>query len=316
MTGAAGRGTTTIADKAVRRIAEKAASEVLPAPSAGTATGSARVHGRTADVALHVALPYPTPLSETTRRVQQHVAERTRELTGLEIAPPRLAVTRLSAQGAAPVAPDPLTSNDGPPTRGPRRWWSARRAPTAVLVLLAAAACAAVTVDVIRVHAGGHRAAEWRLHTVDWFAAHRFGDLGVTVGAAVGAVVGLWLLAQALTPGRRGRLTVSGPTPRHNVAVDRSTVAELVRGAVHDVPGIETLRVRVGRRRLTVRARLAFGDQQEALRQATAATDRILAGCRLRRTLRHRVSVTPEPTWQSPPPETDNTPDEPEGHAG
>ncbi|MEV0989605.1 DUF6286 domain-containing Asp23/Gls24 family envelope stress response protein [Streptomyces sp. NPDC049949] len=303
MTAPAVRGSTTIADKAVRKIAERAAGEVLPAALAGTAKGSASVHGRRASIALDVALPYPAPLSETLRSVQQHVTDRTRQLTGLEVTSPHVSVTRLAGHKAGATESAPMAPADAPvpaSTRSARRWWSARRAPMAVVVLVAATACAAVTADVIRVHATHHAAAAWRLRVVDWLAGHGPGDLAVTIAALAAAGAGAWLLAMAFTPGRRGQLTLTADDKRANIAVDRSTVATLVRDAVGDFEGVEAVRVRPGRRRLTVRASLAFGDRETALRRATDATDRVLADCLLRRTLRRTVTVTTEPTWQTP----------------
>lgn len=208
MTEATDRGTITIADKAVREIAERAAGEALPVPLAGEAGGTATVHGRTATVELRVALPYPALLSDTARQVQQHVADRTRRLTGLEVAHPRLAVnqlvtpkTLLAPQDARPPAEEPPAAR----TRGrtPRRWWSVRRLPVAVPFFLAAAACAAVTADIIHVHTTPHRAAAWRTHAVDRLSGHHPGDLAVTVAAPAApaaAAVGVWLLALSATP--------------------------------------------------------------------------------------------------------------------
>lgn len=118
MTGPAQRGTTVIADKAVRRIAERAAEEVLPVPASGTGRASVAVHGRRAAVALRVALPYPAALSDTARRVQRHVAARTGELTGLDIRAARLTVTRLalSSTRTPPVA----QAEEMPDQRRPR----------------------------------------------------------------------------------------------------------------------------------------------------------------------------------------------------
>ncbi|MFE9384861.1 DUF6286 domain-containing protein [Streptomyces sp. NPDC007025] len=375
MTAAARRGTTTVADKVVRKIAEQAAGETLPGPAAGRASGSASVHGRRASVALRLPLPYPAPLSDTARRVQSHVTDRTRELTGLGVAPARLTVTRLTvpSQSAAPgvrdmgAATGPGTTNgsagvvgavagsgtvpasaplgaspargasavsDAEPTtadqptaevpadegpadegpadesptagrsaagrRAPRRWWSARRAPVAALILPAAAGCAAVTADVVRVHVAHRPAAAWRTRTVEWLSAHGPGEVPVDVGSAVVAVLGLWMLVLALTPGSRHRFTLAAATPVRNAAVDRATVAALLRDTVGDVDGVAAVRVRVGRRRATVRAALAFGDREQVREQAAAAAHTVLADCLLRRTPRLRVRLIPEPTWQDP----------------
>ncbi|MDF4254400.1 DUF6286 domain-containing Asp23/Gls24 family envelope stress response protein [Streptomyces sp. WMMB303] len=342
MTAAARRGTTTVADKVVRKIAEQAAGEALPGPAAGRASGSASVHGRRASVALRLPLPYPAPLSDTARRVQRHVTDRTGELTGLGVAPARLTVTRLTvpSQPAAPGVSGPAPTSGsgtaigsaatagsgttpGPPAgevpademptcevpasgpsaaarRAPRRWWSARRAPAAVLTLSAAAGCAAVTADVVRVHVAHRPAAAWRTRTVEWLSVHGPGEVPVVVGSAVVAVLGLWMLVLALTPGRRHRFTLAAATPVRNVAVDRSTVAALLRDTVGDVEGVAAVRVRVGRHRATVRAALAFGDRGQAHEQAASAAHAVLADCLLRRTPRLRVRLTPEPTWQPP----------------
>ncbi|WP_432107805.1 DUF6286 domain-containing Asp23/Gls24 family envelope stress response protein [Streptomyces sp. AA1529] len=352
MTAAARRGTTTVADKVVRKIAERAAGEALPGPAAGRASGSASVHGRRASVALRLPLPYPAPLSDTARRVQSHVTDRTRELTGLGVAPARLTVTRLTvpSEPAAPGVSDPAPTSGsgtasgsaatagpattpGPPAdevptgevpadelttggpsagevpacgpsaaarRAPRRWWSARRAPAAVLALSAAAGCAAVTADVVRVHVAHRPAAAWRTRTVEWLSVHGPDEMPVVVGSAVVAVLGLWMLVLALTPGRRHRFTLAAATPVGNVAVDRSTVAALLRDTVGDFEGVAAVRVRVGRHRATVRASLAFGDREQAREQAASAAHAVLADCLLRRTPRLRVRLTPEPTWQPP----------------
>ncbi|MFE9123498.1 DUF6286 domain-containing Asp23/Gls24 family envelope stress response protein [Streptomyces sp. NPDC007172] len=310
MTAAARRGSTTIADKAVRKIAERAAQEVLPVPTVRRPKGSAAVTGRRAIVALRVALPYPTPLSDTARLVQGHVAARTRQLTGLEVAPPRMTVTRLEARDAAPAATEG-SSEAGAASR--RRCWSARRLPTAVLILLAGVVCAAVTVDVIRVHITGHDAGAWRARAVDRLAGLRVDDVGVTVAALIAAALGVLMLVLAFTPGHRRLLALATAGTRQSVVINRLTVATLVRDAVSSVEGVEKVRVRVRRRRLTVRARLAFGDQETALRQATSATERTLAGCRLRRSLRCNVTMRPTPSWQAPHQDASRSPADEKG---
>ncbi|MEW2555988.1 DUF6286 domain-containing protein [Streptomyces zhihengii] len=304
---AARRGTTTVADRVVRRIALRAASEALPGPGAGGVGGSAAVHGRRAGIALRIAAPYPATLSDTARRVRGHVADRTGELTGLDVAPVRLSITRLAvpaalpAPAAASLAEAPGGARGGHGGRAPRRWWSARRAPVAVLSLLAAVCCAAVTADVIHVRATGAPAGVWRARSADWLSVHGPGDAQVTAGAVALAAAGLWLVLLALAPGRRRQLPLAAASPGWNAAVDRSTVAALLRDAVGDVPGIGAVRVRARRGRVVVTARLAFGDRAEAVRQAASAARRTIADCGLRRTPRLRVRVLPDSGWCPPP---------------
>jgi uncharacterized alkaline shock family protein YloU len=312
MTAAAQRGTTTIADKAVRKIAEQAAGEVLPAPATRSTRGSATVRGRRTAVTLRTALPYPAPLSEAARHVQQHVSNRTRRLTGLETARVELAVTTLTVVSANPPAAQ--APGAGPPPaaqRAPGRWWSARRTPMAVLTLAASAAWAAVTADVVRVHATTHTAAAWRMRLLEWLSRHGPGSTPIVAAGALVALAGLTMIVLALTPGRRRQLPLALTTAVGNAAVDRSTVAALIRDAVADVDGISTVAVRVRRRRIRARARLAFGDLTTAHDQADSAARQALADCQLRHTPRLRVSVVPEPVWQPPGSAENSLPQQP-----
>ncbi|MFJ3666159.1 DUF6286 domain-containing protein [Streptomyces sp. NPDC090106] len=317
MTTAAQRGTTTVTERAVRRIAERAADESLataaetspaaPAdgrPAAETATAArtakaaASVHGRRARVALDVALPYPAPLTETVRGLQERVTGRTRELTGLDVPPARIRVTSLTPARGGPARTE---ADPAPPAgRTPRRLWSRRRVPAAVQAALAAAACAALAVDLVLVHAAHRPAAAWRVQAVHWLAQHGPADRSVTVAGALTALLGGWLIVLAVTPGLRRRATVRVPAAGVVAAVDRPAVEALVRDAVGAVPGVGTVRVRTGRRRVVVRAGLLFGESARVRDDVTAAAGGALASCALRRPRGLRVRVTPSPLWQAP----------------
>ncbi|MEV5134874.1 Asp23/Gls24 family envelope stress response protein, partial [Streptomyces sp. NPDC053705] len=74
-----------MSEKAVRRIAGRAAAEALPG-RAVTATGvTAAVRGQRAEVSLDLALPYPASVADSVGLVQEHVAARTRQLSGLDV---------------------------------------------------------------------------------------------------------------------------------------------------------------------------------------------------------------------------------------
>ncbi|MEV7433693.1 DUF6286 domain-containing Asp23/Gls24 family envelope stress response protein [Streptomyces griseoviridis] len=312
MTTAAQRGTTTVSDKAVRRIAERAATEALPG-TAGATKGSATVRGRRAEVAVEVPLPYPAPLADTARRVQDHVARRTAQLTGLDLRAPHIGVTSLTpARAESPPADTPAEDTPAGSTgRTPLRWWSQRRLPMALLTLSAAVACGALAFDLVLVHTGHRPPAAWRTATLDWLSRHGPSAAASTVGAVAVALLGVVLIVLAVTPGRRGLRTVTSGSPRLVTAVDRSALASLVEDAVRDTDGIGPVRVRAGRRRVTVRAGLAFGDRDRARSAVRDAARRVLEGCDLRRTPRLRVTVRPEPVWDDatapagPPPSAD-----------
>ncbi|MDI3419051.1 DUF6286 domain-containing Asp23/Gls24 family envelope stress response protein [Streptomyces luteolus] len=309
MTSPARRGSTVIADRAVRKIAERAAGEAVPDAMSASVSGSATVRGGRASVGLRIALPYPAPLSDTARRVRQHVAGRVRYLTGLETPPPRLTVSRLSTLSTLSTRRHPVAPHtDGADTRRPpRRWWSQRRLPMALVTVPAAAFIAAVTADVIRVHATRQAAAEWRVRTWEWLGGHGPGDTPVVVAGTAVTVLGAWLIVLALTPGRRRQLPLSAPADRWNVAVDRSTLAAVIRDSVRDVPGVGAVSVRVRRRSVRVRARLDFGDVESAREQITAVAGGELAACRPARTPRLKVTVTCDLPQQPEPLNPDDT---------
>jgi hypothetical protein len=260
-------------------------------------------------VSLGVTLPYPTPLAEGVREVQRHVVDRTRQLTGLEVPAARVDVTSLapprhSHAPASPASPVFATASPAPETanspRTPGRWWSRRRTPVALLTSAAALGCGALAVDLIEVHMAHHAAAAWRISAVHWLSGHGPGDPAVVIAGALTALLGVWMVVLAVTPGLRHRSTVRTAAGRVDAAVDRSAVRSLVRDAVGDVPGIGAVRVRVRRRRITVRARLTFGDRAEASAAVTAAAHAAVSSCRLHHEPRIRITVTPDPVRQPP----------------
>ncbi|MFJ9544456.1 DUF6286 domain-containing Asp23/Gls24 family envelope stress response protein [Streptomyces sp. NPDC101225] len=297
MTAAARRGTTTVSERAVRRIAERAATEALPGRDRVRTTGAATsVRGGTAEVSLGVTLPYPAPLADTVRDVQRHVARRTGRLTGLHVPVARIHVTSLAVPSASAL---PLPAQDAaPPSAGrrtPRRRWSQRRVPVALLAWAAAVACGALALDLIRVHLARLPAGGWRTAAVHWLSGHGPGDPAVVAGGGLTALAGVWMVVLALTPGHPHQCTVHTRTPRLDATVDRSAVAGLVRDAVAGVEGITAVRVRVRGRRARVRARVAFGGRETAHAAVSAAAHDTLTACRLRRGLRLSVVLDPGP---------------------
>ncbi|MFF7641846.1 DUF6286 domain-containing protein [Streptomyces canus] len=299
MTAAAQRGTTTVSERAVRRIAERAAAEALPGrDGARSAKAAASVRGRRARVSLRVTLPYPAPLADTVRGLQRHVVARTRYLAGLDVPATPVRVTSLTPPSSAgPPAPSAPDDDAG---RTPRRRWSRRRAPVALLTSVAAVACGALAVDLVRVHAAHREPGVWRTSAVHWLSGHGPGDPAAVLAGAATALLGVWVVVLALTPGRRDRSTVRTGSARLAVAVDHPAVAALVRDTVGDVEGVTAVRVRARRRRVTVRAGLAFGDRAVAHAAVTAAARTALDACRPRRAARLRVVLAPEPVWRPP----------------
>ncbi|MFD5007505.1 DUF6286 domain-containing protein [Streptomyces mutabilis] len=301
-TAPADRGRTVVAERAVRRIAERAAAEAdLAGRRAHVAHGAARVHGRGAEVLVDVRLPYPAPLGEAGERVRDRMTERVAELSGLDV---RTATVRVQSLTADRTVPPPPPADRARPSGRTRRPWSARRIPAALVSLAVAAGCAVLLTDLLSVHLAGQRPARWRTGAVGWLATHGPGDGAVVAGGAVAAVLGVWLLWLALTPGLRGVLPMAPAAggARRRAVLDRSAVTELLRDAAAAVPGVTDVRVRCGRRRVRLRARLGFGDRHTAHTAVRAATDTVLSGLGLTRPLKPRVTLRTEPYWRPPGP--------------
>ncbi|MFJ2736351.1 MULTISPECIES: Asp23/Gls24 family envelope stress response protein [unclassified Streptomyces] len=103
------RGATVIPDRVVARIATQAARTAqsrraaLPPDPSGPAAPSASATVRSGSVRLHLTmeLPYPTDIPHVCERIQQDVAERVAQLTGLLVGEVTLTVRRLvTASGA------------------------------------------------------------------------------------------------------------------------------------------------------------------------------------------------------------------------
>lgn len=307
-TPATARGTTTIADRAVRRVAQRAATET-PLPGGVRADGgSAAVRGANARVGVTVALPYPSGLDAAALAVQHHVTARTAALTGLAVPPVSVRVRALDRPargseepGGPPGVPSasPPVSPAGPgphPARRARRPWSSRRLPVALGALAVASGCAVLLYDVVAVHAAGRAPAAWRVRLVAWLSAHGPDGGTVTGLAAAGTILlGLWMVVLALTPGRRASLPMTPPDAHTHADLPRGAVAVLLRDSVAALPGVTRVRARVGRRRVRVRAELAFGDRRGAVEAVTRAAEDALTGCGLARPPRLRVRLRPGP---------------------
>lgn len=309
-TAPAERGRTVVAERAVRRIAERAAAEAdLAGRRARVTHGTATVHGRRADVSVGVRLPYPAVLGQDGERVRTRLADRVAELSGLTV---RAATVRVQSLSPDRAAPQPAPAHENTPSggRAARRPWSPRRFPAALVALVAAAACAALLYDVLSVHLADRPPAGPRTGAVDWLATHGPGDPAVVAGGAVAAVLGAWLLCLALTPGLRGVLPMAPVPGGHGqrAVLDRTAAAGLVRDAASAVPGVTHVRVRCGRRRVRLRARLSFGDRpatRAALRTTAGAA---LASLGLSRPLKPRVTLRPTPHWHPPAPKPTTDP--------
>jgi len=108
------RGTLTIADRVIEKVAVAAAGEingVLPAPTGGLgrvfhpgrqiSAGATQPGGSTdaVELTLELSVRYPLPVRTTAIAVRRHVSERVLQLTGRPLSRVTIAVTHLTHPG-------------------------------------------------------------------------------------------------------------------------------------------------------------------------------------------------------------------------
>ncbi|GHE10119.1 DUF6286 domain-containing protein [Streptomyces alanosinicus] len=145
-----------------------------------------------------------------------------------------------------PAPPPPAVGGSG-------RFWSPRRVPAAAVAVLLLAGAGLLLYDIAAVRAR-HPAMHWRRALARQLAERPLDDTWVLTGAAVAAVLGLWLIALAVTPGLRHLLPMRRPHPDIRAALDREAASLLLRDRAVDVSGVRSVRVRMRRRRADVRA--------------------------------------------------------------
>lgn len=155
-------------------------------------------------------------------------------------------------QSASSAAYEPVpTLEQGGGRAG--RFWSARRVPAALLSLVLLGAAGLLLYDIAAVRAD-HPAMQWRRSLADGLAERRLDDVLVLVGAGVAAAIGLWLILLALTPGLRDLLPMRRDRAGVRAGLDRTAAALVLRDRAVEVSGVQSVRVRMARRRAKVRA--------------------------------------------------------------
>ncbi|MFI5866736.1 DUF6286 domain-containing protein [Streptomyces sp. NPDC051546] len=301
------RGTTTVADRVVRRIAEQAAREAAADHGGSVTGGAASVRGRSAQVRVDIALAYRGSAGDAARAVQEHLAARTSLLTGMSVPVARIRIRKLTATAAAPptvptdggpdaepdagsdagpgvargTAPDraPGPAPDRSAGKAPGRPWSGRRLPVAGVAALVLAGAGSLLWDAAVAQGQGTAGVTWRRHLTGWLTGHGPADTSPWAAALL-ALAGLWLITLALTPGRRRDLVLVTPGSAAKAVISRRSAARLIHaGLTARLPGLTRARVRVSRRRLTVRAELACAGEAK-LREREAVTQAVTAAAR------------------------------------
>lgn len=174
-------------------------------------------------------------------------SESTRQLPVIE----KAAESELG-QSASAAAYDPLPTADAKDD-GNGRFWSVRRVPAAILALLVLAGAGLLLYDIVAVRLD-RSAMAWRKSLARELAERPLDDIWVLVGAGVAAALGVWLLLLAVTPGLRDVLPMRRPHADVRAGLHRGAAATMLRDRAMEVSGVRSVRVRVGRRKVRVRA--------------------------------------------------------------
>ncbi|MFG2608078.1 DUF6286 domain-containing protein [Streptomyces sp. NPDC048514] len=154
----------------------------------------------------------------------------------------------------------PDTREASPPLPEPgHRLRSARRVPAGVVALLVLAGAGLLLYDIAAVRAG-RPAMLWRRTLARQLAERPLDDIWVLTGAGVVALLGLWLLVLAATPGLRDLLPMRSPRRDVRAGLRREAATLVLRDRALDVSGVRAARVRMRRRRADVRAVSHFRD--------------------------------------------------------
>ncbi|GAU68464.1 Syd protein [Streptomyces sp. NBRC 110611] len=169
--------------------------------------------------------------------------------------------SREEAEAPRTAGTDPRTAGKDPRTSAadPRkdgrtgRFWSARRVPAAMLALVLLAAAGLLLYDVASVRA--HRPAmAWRRRLARELAVRHLDDPWVLAVAASAMLLGVWLIVLAVTPGLRRVLPMRPVAADLRAGLDRPAAALVLRDRAMEVAGVQSVRMRVGRRRATAHA--------------------------------------------------------------
>lgn len=172
-------------------------------------------------------------------------------------------------QSASSAAYDPVPAKERS-EGGTGRFWSARRIPAGITALVVLGAAGLLLYDVAAVRAD-HPAMQWRRSLADELAERRLDDVWVLTGASIAAAVGLWLLVLALTPGLRDLLPMRQGRPGVRAALDRTAAAMVLRDRAVEVSGVQSVRVRMGRSKVGVRAVSHFRELDDVRADLDAA---------------------------------------------
>lgn len=134
-----------------------------------------------------------------------------------------------------------------------RRFWAVRRIPAALLAAVLLGGAGLLLYDIAAVRAE-RSAMRWRRVLADQLATRPLDDVWTLTGAVLAVLLGAWLLILAATPGLRAVLPMRLRHPDVRAGLDREAAALVLRDRAMEVSGVQSVRVRMGRKKVAVRA--------------------------------------------------------------
>ena len=113
--------------------------------------------------------------------------------------------------------------------------------------------------DIASVRAG-NPGMSWRRVLADEMASTPLNDAKVLAAACVVTLLGVWLIALAVTPGQRGLLPMRREAAPVRAGLERSAAGLVLRDRAMQVSGVQSVRVAVGRRKVRAHALAHFRD--------------------------------------------------------
>jgi hypothetical protein len=162
------------------------------------------------------------------------------------------------------------------------------------VALLSFAGLGLLLYDIASVRAG-QRAMAWRRTVADELATRPLDDVWILTGAAVAAVLGLWLVLLAVTPGMRGLLPMRRPDDRVHAWLDRGAAGLVLRDRAMEVSGVRRARVKVTRRRVSAHTEAHFRELEDVRADVEAALSDGIVRLGLARRPRLSVRVRRQP---------------------
>ena len=118
----------------------------------------------------------------------------------------------------------------------------------------------------------------WRRELARQLAERHLDDTWVLVGAGVAAVLGLWLLVLAATPGLRGVLPMRRTHADVRAGLHREAAAFVLRDRAIEFAGVQSVRVRMRRARADVYALSHFRELGDVRADLNATLDDAISG--------------------------------------